>query len=119
MVVLVVLVVAVVLDGSIPGNHILAHLDTAWPPLEDFMKGIHVTKQGYHGGTYEGRATVLDHITSSNCDFCDDISTGFNINRPPESSYNKTEIWPIDAIGTDPKSRSYILILNPNPISRS
>ena len=69
-----------VLDGGIPGNHILAHLDAAWPPLEDFMKGIHVTKQGYHGGTYEGRATVLDHITSSNCDFWV---------KPPGSSFKK------------------------------
>ena len=65
------------MNGGNPGNHILEHLGKAWPPLEDFMKRIHVTKEGYHGGTYEGKATVLSPITSSNCDLCDNISTGF------------------------------------------
>ena len=52
------------MNGGNPGNHILEHLGKAWPPLEDFMKRIHVTKEGYHGGTYEGKATVLSPITN-------------------------------------------------------
>ena len=40
-----------------PANHILAHLTSVWPPLDNFFGELHVTREDYHGGSFEGTIT--------------------------------------------------------------
>ena len=37
-----------------PTNHLLVHLGGVWPGLHDFLKGIHVVKDNFFGGKFQG-----------------------------------------------------------------
>ena len=39
-----------------PCNHLVGALLETWPPLADWLAGIHVTIDDYHGGKFEGES---------------------------------------------------------------